>query len=46
MPNAGNAPGDARLLVGDAGIGFLLLTGVRHRIVGRVFGVTRRIRTW
>jgi hypothetical protein len=42
MPITGNAPGPARLLVGDAGIAFLLLNEARHRIVGRVFGVSRK----
>jgi hypothetical protein len=37
-----NPPGAARLLIGDAGIGFLLLNEVRHRVVGRVFGVSRK----
>jgi hypothetical protein len=42
MPNAGPPPGAARLLVGDAGIAFLLLNELRHRIVVRVFGVSRK----
>lgn len=34
-------PGPARLLFGDSIIAFLLLNDARHRIVARVFGVSR-----
>ena len=33
--------GPARMFAGDAGIAFLLVNEFRHRIIGRVFGVSR-----
>ena len=41
MNRANNDVGFASLFFGDAGIVLLLLNDARHRIVGRVFGVSR-----
>lgn len=35
-------PGAARLLFGDATIVFLLLNEIRHRVIARVFGASRK----
>ena len=39
--SANNNPGFARLFFGDAGIVLLLLNNARHRLVARVYGVSR-----
>jgi hypothetical protein len=39
--SAKSNPGFARLFFGDAGIALVLLNNARHRLVARVFGVSR-----